>query len=234
VGNSAANPARARSAERSRSCPGAREAQAGARGSRARARKAPGEQAGPPTPARLRVDRVAPVAALGEAAKPGHQRRHSARPAKASSARPPAAPDLGRARHPAGQANRRAPGARPGFHRAQARRRDRRGRARRPFFPLARRLPPGAWQRLGASCSLAAAGNSPCGRRRLKVWAVRVSFETLAVLNIMGFLAPCWAAWAGQLGWAGVQAFWPLPGPPGRPPGLLFRSKNDLFYHFKF
>uniref|UniRef100_A0A804MWH9 Uncharacterized protein n=1 Tax=Zea mays TaxID=4577 RepID=A0A804MWH9_MAIZE len=49
-----------------------------------------------PTPARLRVGRVAPVAALDAAARPGHQRRHSARPAKASSARPPTAPEHGR------------------------------------------------------------------------------------------------------------------------------------------
>jgi hypothetical protein len=132
-GNGAANPARARSTERSRSCPGAEEAQAGAKGPRRAGgpnhalKRWSGRAA--PTPARLRVGRVAPVAALGAAARPGHQRRHSARPAKASSARPPAAPDLhGRVRHPAGQTSRRAPGARPGFHRAQARR----GSAQRP------------------------------------------------------------------------------------------------------
>jgi hypothetical protein len=34
--------------------------------------------------------------------------------------------------------------------------------------------------------------------------------------------------------WAGVLATRPLPGPPGRPPGLFFRSKNGLFYLFKF
>jgi hypothetical protein len=29
-----------------------------------------------------------------------------------------------------------------------------------------------------------------------------------------------------------VQAVRPLPGPPGRPPGLFSRAQNSLFYHF--
>jgi hypothetical protein len=50
--------------------------------------------------------------------------------------------------------------------------------------------------------------------------AVRV-WQTLTAPIYIGLCSLCWAAWAGQLGWAGVQAFWPLPGPPGRPLGLL-------------
>jgi|UPI0004DECA2F hypothetical protein len=43
----------------------------------------------------------------------------------------------------------------------------------------------------------------------------RLGFETLAAPIRKGVLVPCWAAWAGQPGWAGVQAVRPLPGPPG-------------------
>jgi hypothetical protein len=56
----------------------------------------------------------------------------------------------------------------------------------------------------------------------------RLGFETLAAPIIIGVLDPCWAAWAGQPGWAGVQAVRPLPGPPG----LFSRAQNSLFYHF--
>jgi hypothetical protein len=60
----------------------------------------------------------------------------------------------------------------------------------------------------------------------------RLGFETLAAPIIKGVLVPCWAAWASQPGWVGVQAVRSLPGPPGRPPGLFSRAQNSLFYHF--
>jgi hypothetical protein len=73
------------------------------------------------------------------------------------------------------------------------------------------------WARAGQTAiearPLAAGGGWVAGA--VRVWQT----QTAPIYN--GLCCLCWAAWAGQLCWAGVQAFGPLSGSPGRSPGLL-------------
>jgi hypothetical protein len=77
----------------------------------------------------------------------------------------------------------------------------------------------------------AAAAGRPVAGGGWLAGAVRV-WQTLTAPIYNGLCGLCWAAWAGQPGWAGVQATRPLPGPPGRPPGPLFRAQNGLHLPF--
>ena len=69
-----------------------------------------------------------------------------------------------------------------------------------------------------------AAGAKPWRRRLNKLGAVRVCNPSCPI-QYKALWAPWWAVWAGQPGWAGVQASGPLPGSPGKPPGLFYRAQ---------
>jgi hypothetical protein len=126
-----------------------------------------------------------------------------------------------------------APGARPGRRRAP-------GAARlgtetgtggpAGLFLLRGGSLQGARWGLGATCSLAAAWRPIDGGGWL-AGAVRV-WQTLTAPIYNGLCSLCWAAWAGQLGWAGVQASGRCLARLAGRLGYFQRPNIACFYHF--